>query len=134
VQANLMSDSGILSISGVRVTAVCEDGALRSSLVRDDGRPIPDDEPLVLVTSDFDFLATGGDLLFMSADLPPASIVVDQEAVIRDAMASVLQARGGTLSEADLVDPARPRLVYPGKRPVRCGNESRDEGQGTRDE
>jgi 5'-nucleotidase len=118
VDANLGSRSSILSIAGFRVKAACEDGKLKVSLFRPDGKPIADNETFVLVTSDF--LATGGDFLFPSAELPPSSILVDQNMLVRDGMADLLRARGGTLRESDLIDPARPRWVYPGKRPVQC--------------
>jgi hypothetical protein len=36
-------------------------------------------------------------------------------------MAETLRARGGTLRAGELFDPKRPRLDFPGKRPVSCG-------------
>jgi 5'-nucleotidase len=118
VDANLRSESGILSIAGMTVVAECVEGKLRTQLVRPDGRRIEDDDPVTLATSDF--LATGGDMLFATAELPPASVLLDEGVPIRDAIASALRARGGRLRDSDLIDRARPRMSYPGERPVAC--------------
>jgi hypothetical protein len=118
IDANLRSEAGILSVSGVRVVADCVESKLRTLLLRPDGRRIEDDDPVTLATSDF--LATGGDMLFATAELPPASVLLDEGAPIRDAIAWALRVRGGRLRDSDLIDRARPRMAYPGKRPVAC--------------
>src|SRR5690606_38282236 len=56
--ANLASDGGFLSISGVRAEARCEGGELRVSLADERGRALPADRRLTIVTTDF--LATSG--------------------------------------------------------------------------
>jgi 5'-nucleotidase len=116
---NLGRDNGIVSVSGVRARARCDGAGLAVALERPDGRPIAPGDPLVLVTSDF--LATGGDGL-LPEELQRAA-TLEGGLPIRDEMAKVLRARGGTLAGDDraLYDRDRPRLVYPGPRPVHCG-------------
>jgi hypothetical protein len=79
------------------------------------GKPLVDDLPYTMVTSDF--LASGGDGVIAKLQLPAGAIELT-DLIIRDAMADVLRAHGGTL------DPqahyAAKRLDYPGKRPVKC--------------
>jgi 5'-nucleotidase len=118
VARNLGRDNGIVSLSGVRAEARCKDGALAVSLFRSDGRPIAAKARLTLVTSDF--LATGGDGLFSQETKQRAKL--DDGPPIRDAMANLLRARKTPLIPDDraLFDPARPRIAYPGPRPVRC--------------
>ncbi len=113
IRSNLEGRHGIISVSGIEVEAQCKDGALSVALIRPGGKQIGDAESLVLVTSDF--LATGGD--GMAA---PGAVSVEDGETIRDAMAGQLTRRGGTLRGEDLLDPARPRLRYPGERPVLC--------------
>lgn len=115
VAQNLGSDKGILSLSGVRVRAACQGRELEVKLAREGGRPIGDDEPLLLVTTDF--LATGGD-----ATRFPGGSVTTLDALVRDGLEAGLRARAGHLREADpaIFDATRPRLEYPGKRPVVC--------------
>ncbi len=117
VAANLGRDNGILSVSGVRVRATCQRGAIDVALTRPDGKPIAPDDKLTLVTSDF--LATGGDSLF--PDEVRGRAVLDDGLPIRDAMAAELRARKAPLRPDDVYDPSHPRLHYPGARPLRCG-------------
>jgi 2',3'-cyclic-nucleotide 2'-phosphodiesterase (5'-nucleotidase family) len=118
VAGNLGRDNGIVSLSGVRAEARCKDGALAVTLFRPDGRPIAPKARLTLVTSDF--LATGGDGLFSAETKERAKL--DDGPPIRDAMADLLRARKTPLAPSDpaLFDPARPRIAYPGPRPVHC--------------
>jgi 5'-nucleotidase len=115
LQGNLQGHGGIVSTSGIRATATCVHSTLDVHLTRADGRPIADDEQLVLATTDF--LATGGDGLLSS--LGPHTL---HDTIMRDVVAGQLSAAGGTLAPSDtgLFDPASPRLVFPGPRPVRC--------------
>jgi 2',3'-cyclic-nucleotide 2'-phosphodiesterase (5'-nucleotidase family) len=120
IARNLGRDNGILSVSGLRAEARCAAGSLMVKLTRSDGRPISPGTRLTLVTSDF--LATGGDGL-LSNELQRRT-TLDGGAPIRDAMADLLR-HGRALPRADdraLYDPARPRLTYPGPRPVRCSS------------
>ena len=115
--ANLGHSHGILLVSGVRAHAHCAGGRLEVAVTRDDGRPVADDESLLLATSDF--LAGGGEGAFsaLGSSVPAATI---EDELIREAIARVLEARGGVLRGEDLFDPAHPRIEYTGKRPIRC--------------
>lgn len=118
VAGNLATGKGVFSIAGARVVATCKRGALDVKLTRANGKPIRDRDVLRVVTNEF--LASGGDGAFGAAALPDGAIAIEDGPPIRDAMADVLRARGGTLAGEELHDPARPRLRYPGKRPVSC--------------
>ena len=123
VARNLRGAGGILSLSGVRVTAHCAGGSLHVTLSREDGRPVSPTDRLTLVTSDF--LATGGDTL--GPEVSRRARIGDR--LIRDAMADVLRTRRAPLRPDELHDPARSRvrLTYPTPRPVRCASASRRE-------
>jgi len=110
VARNLTSALGILSLSGVRATARCQDGRLAVRLFRPDGRELPASTPLLAVTNGY--LASGGDGLLEGI----AGGGEESRVTLRDALASVLTARGGELSPG--AHP--PRLEYPGPRPVQC--------------
>jgi len=103
----------LISVAGVRVRGRCRAGKVGVQILRDDGRPILPDEPLTVVTSDY--LANGGDDFFdrpgQTAHLGPP---------IRQALAELLSQQGGTLRPGSHHDPRRPRLAFPGLRPVRC--------------
>lgn len=120
---NLRVTSGVLSISGVRVSARCNGGQLAVTMTRTrTGKRVKDSEKLTLVTSDF--LVGLGDGVMSGTELEQGAIRVhDDGPTIRDAIAEVLARRGGTLHAGDrkLFDKTAPRFAYPGKRPVRCG-------------
>jgi 5'-nucleotidase len=118
VGRNLGRSRGVFSLGGVRAAARCKGGTLEVTLVRDSGAPVRDPEVLQVITSDF--LASGGDGAFGGVGLAPGAIEIESGETIRDAMASVLRTRRGTLDPHALHDPKRPRLRYPGKRPVTC--------------
>jgi 5'-nucleotidase len=106
----------LVSLSGLRVHATCEKGAVEATLTRPDGSAVRDEEVLAVATTDF--LATGGDGFFAGAKIdyeigPP----------IRDAVAGALRQRSGTLDPSDraLFDPAHPRFSLPAEVPVHCG-------------
>jgi len=117
---NLEMAEAIVSVSGLRAAARCGPGpGLDVRLTREtDGRPIGAADRLTVVTTDF--LATGGSDIFPPAVLARAQI--HDGPPIREAMAALLEARGGTLAGTDprLFDPTHPRLAYPAPRPVRC--------------
>jgi hypothetical protein len=118
IARNLARSGSVVVLSGVRAQARCADGALRVSLTRSDGAPIAATERLTLVTTEF--LASGGGEVF------PAEIVAragrPDGALLRDVLAGLLRARRAPLDPdtPPLFDAARPRLSYPGRRPVRC--------------
>jgi 2',3'-cyclic-nucleotide 2'-phosphodiesterase (5'-nucleotidase family) len=121
--ANLSASESLLSISGVRVEARCRGAVLDVRVLRQGPRgerPIGDAERLRVATSDF--VATGGDALLASLASPANLTLHDDGPTIRDASAEALRARGGTLRPDDpaIFDPARPRWVHAGSRPVRC--------------
>jgi 5'-nucleotidase len=117
VAENLRHDGSFFSLSGVEVSASCDEGELRVVLRDERGRPVRDDARLTLITTDF--LATSGDGLFAHVSGDNAITVEDGE-IVRDAMARVLEARGGTLDPTALYDPSDARVRFVGERPVHC--------------
>jgi 5'-nucleotidase len=117
VTANLEHDGGITSWSGLTARARCTRGALVVEL-KVGGKPLVEDAPYTLATSDF--LASGGDGVLARLALPAGAIVVT-DVIIREAEAEVLRRRKGHLAPAALYDPTHPRLDYVGARPVACG-------------
>lgn len=115
--ANLESDSGVLSLGGVRAVARCDGGELTVELRRR-GKRLGPKTPLWVATSDF--LASGGDGLFAEAGIAEDAITFEDGPTIRDAMAEVLEARGGTLHPKELLPRGERRFSYPGERPVSC--------------
>ncbi len=107
IALSLGSSSGIVSLAGTSASARCEAGAL---VVK---TRFADDEHLVVATSDF--MATGE-----LGRVSPARVTVEEQAIVRDEIAAVLRKRGGRLRPQDFLDPSRPRLVYEGRRPLRC--------------
>jgi 2',3'-cyclic-nucleotide 2'-phosphodiesterase (5'-nucleotidase family) len=115
--SNLAGTGGIVSLSGLRVAAACDGARLKIYLQLPDGRDLPAARRLTLVTSDF--LAMGGDGLF-PAQLQRAA-EIQRGPAIRDVMAKLLRARGGSLgSGGDIFHVDHPRISYPGTRPVSC--------------
>jgi 2',3'-cyclic-nucleotide 2'-phosphodiesterase (5'-nucleotidase family) len=114
----LMRSTALVGISGVRVRATCEGGALNVVMLRADGSQIADSDRLLVATSDF--LATGGDSIFTPVT-PPDGIPVEQDiGLVRDIVVDALRKRGGTLSEEQLVDATSPRWALPSRPPVAC--------------
>jgi 2',3'-cyclic-nucleotide 2'-phosphodiesterase (5'-nucleotidase family) len=111
VRRNLQATDGIFSFSGVRITARCEAQKLVVELTREDGKAVKDGDTLTITTSDF--LATGGLL-----GKGPAK--VEDGPPIREALVDILRKDKGTIDPPAYFDPARPRVAYPGKRPVQC--------------
>jgi 5'-nucleotidase len=118
IAANLTSSRGILSLSGIEARARCAGGELAVELRRPGGARIRRGEQLVVATSDF--LASGGDAAFARLDLAEGAVELEDGEPIRDAMAEQLVRRGGSLDPENLLDRDKPRLVYPGSRPVKC--------------
>jgi hypothetical protein len=122
ILAHLTHDShGIVSLSGVRVTARCGKSGPEVRLTRENGRPVSDRETLLLATSDY--VATGGDGLLSALKLPPERVEIDAAASFRDVLASELR-RHPQLSPKDpaIFDPAHPRLALSSPRPLICAH------------
>jgi len=115
---NLRHATGIFSISGVRINARCEGKKLRVTLLRN-GKPLADNTPLRLVTSDF--LATGGDGAFASLrKRNPKAVALEGGETIREAMVQWLRKHGGVLDPAAYYDRRKRRIHIEGPRPLRC--------------
>jgi 2',3'-cyclic-nucleotide 2'-phosphodiesterase (5'-nucleotidase family) len=115
---NASHEGGFLSISGVRATIRCGASGIEVDLRRANGKPIRDDDVLVLLASDF--LATGGDVVFQAAGLTAADFELEQDPPIREELVNALRRRGGRLRAQDLMPAGKPRVVLPGPRPVVC--------------
>lgn len=121
IERNLRAGNGILGLAGVRAAASCEGQALRVRLRTAAGEPIEPTHKLQVVTSDF--LASSGDGLLTGMELAPGAITISRDHPIRDALIDGLREYpGGELSGDDkrLFDRSRPRISYPGERPVLC--------------
>jgi 2',3'-cyclic-nucleotide 2'-phosphodiesterase (5'-nucleotidase family) len=112
--AHLARGGGILSLSGVALTARC--GAAGIEIALDcNGSTLSDDTVLTVAGSDF--LFAGGDE-FWGGSPPPEGVVIDRERV-RDALVRSLKQRGA-IRAGELLDPKRPRLALPARRPLAC--------------
>jgi 2',3'-cyclic-nucleotide 2'-phosphodiesterase (5'-nucleotidase family) len=114
---NLHTSSGILSVAGVTARATCKKDALELQLFDRRGKPIDDARALTIATSDF--LASGGDGAIGRLGLADGSVVLT-DVIIREAIADLMKKRGGAIAATDAFNPKKPRLAYPGKRPVSC--------------
>lgn len=117
VARNLQDTNGVIQLSGVTVAATCEGASLKVVLTRPSGALVKDDEIVTVVTSDF--LATGGSEMFTPA-IPFKTPPVVEGTTVRDRLAEWITRTGGTWSSRALFDPAKPRMGYPGARPVKC--------------
>ncbi len=118
IARNLRSSTGIFSWSGLSMSATCTAGELTIVLRDRKGKVIKDDRALTLATSDF--LASGGDGAFEDVTFPEGSVEWTT-VIVREALADVLRRSTKTeLRVASFYDPKKPRLVFPGKRPVTC--------------
>jgi 2',3'-cyclic-nucleotide 2'-phosphodiesterase (5'-nucleotidase family) len=109
----------IAGISGIRVTARCSANGLDVVMQRASGAPVRDEEPLVVVTTDF--LATGGDGYFAPVAPPGGFSIPDAAPLARDVVADWLRRRGGHLRAAQLVDADHPRWTHSSALPMTCG-------------
>ncbi len=106
---------GTLGLSGVRAVVRCEAGTLDVLLQRTGGRPIRDDEKLVVAALDTLLQrgllapAVNGAALDVPADAP----------VMREVVEDWLRGRGGHLGAAEFQSAAR--WVYAGADPASCG-------------
>jgi 5'-nucleotidase len=117
--SNLSVDNGLLLISGMRVRARCEAGGLVVALEDAEGRAVPDERVLRMVTNDF--LATGDRHAFGRLRAEGA-VAIEAGPPMRDRVAELLERRGGVIDGRSpaLFDPAQLRVDYAGERPVRC--------------
>jgi 5'-nucleotidase len=117
VTQNLQRGTGIYAWGGLVAKARCKDGSLAVD-IKVGGRPLNDDFPYKLVTSDF--LASGGDASAIGRlKLPEGSVKMTDE-IIRDSIADVLRKRKGKVDPAQLFSTTKKRLDYEGQRPVEC--------------
>jgi 2',3'-cyclic-nucleotide 2'-phosphodiesterase (5'-nucleotidase family) len=115
---HLQKSRQIIGFSGIRVRAQCSGDSLDLVLTRPSGVPITDDEPLLVVGSDF--LATGGDGILAPVIPPGGFPIPDTAPLVRDVLAEYLKRLGGHLREQQLLDTANPRLSVPGVLPISC--------------
>jgi 2',3'-cyclic-nucleotide 2'-phosphodiesterase (5'-nucleotidase family) len=106
IAESLGGSGGILSLAGTSARARCDGAALAVST------RFGADEKVLVVTNEF--LATG-----MLARLSQ-KVTLEDGTSVRDEAAALLRKRRGRLRPQDFYDPARPRLVYDGQRPLRC--------------
>jgi 5'-nucleotidase len=120
VLRNLQSARGILSISGVRVSARCAASGLFADITLSDGKPLDDHRRYRVATSDF--LALGGDDFAPLA--PQLKPEIDDSLSLRDLLASELPhlAKDGILRGDDprFWDPAHRRYDLASDRPMHC--------------
>jgi 2',3'-cyclic-nucleotide 2'-phosphodiesterase (5'-nucleotidase family) len=108
----------LVGVSGLQLRVTCERGVVNVGMLRPNGMPVTDTERLRIATTDF--LATGGDNIFAPVT-PKDGFTIEQDiGLVRDVVVDSLRKRGGTLREDQLVDPANPRWVLPGRAPVTC--------------
>jgi 5'-nucleotidase len=108
----------LVGVSGLQLRVTCQRGVVNVGMLRPNGTAVTDTERLLIATTDF--LATGGDNIFVPVT-PKDGFTLEQDiGLVRDVVVNSLRKRGGTLREDQLVDPANPRWVLPGKAPVTC--------------
>jgi 2',3'-cyclic-nucleotide 2'-phosphodiesterase (5'-nucleotidase family) len=118
ISNNLTRAGAIHSWGGVTASARCVDHELKVDILVK-GKPLVDDKSYKLVTSDF--LASGTQGVIGRLKLPVGAVKTT-EVIIRDAMVEVLRKRQGTLDPSTLFDRSKPRLSFPGDRPVSCAD------------
>lgn len=116
--AQIAKVPALVGVSGVHIRVTCERGVMNVAMRRPNGVAVTDTERLLIATTDF--LATGGDNIFVPVT-PRDGFTFEQDiGLVRDVVVDSLRKRGGTLREDQLVDPANPRWVLPGRAPVTC--------------
>ena len=93
-----------LGVSGLHVRLDCREGAYEVEVERATGRPIRDEDVLVVAMSDY--LAARTTSIAPAAGAPHAG---EPDAQMMDLVTGWLRARGGRLSAGQFTDPARPR-------------------------
>jgi 2',3'-cyclic-nucleotide 2'-phosphodiesterase (5'-nucleotidase family) len=121
VQNSLHSERGLVSLSGVKASAVCEGDALRVTLASSTGGKLDPDKVLKVVTSDY--VAASGDNLLDGVPLGPNAITVLANAPMRETLIAGLRSWPGRRIDGRdkrLYDAKNPRLRFPPPRPVKC--------------
>ena len=118
LETQVSRNAALVGISGVQARVTCDRGRLNVGMLRPNGAPISDTERLLVATSDF--LATGGDSIFVPVTPPDGFTIHQDVGLVRDVVVDSLRKRGGTLREDQLVDPSNPRWTLPGRAPVTC--------------
>jgi len=93
-----------LGVSGLHVRLACSDGGYDVDVAHASGRPVRDEERLVVAMTDF--LAARTAAIAPAAGTPHAG---EPQVQMVDAVARWMRARGGRLSAAQFADPERPR-------------------------
>jgi 5'-nucleotidase len=121
VQNSLRSDRGLVSLSGVRASAVCQADQLHVTLTTPEGASLPPSKVLNVVTSDY--VAASGDNLLDGVLLAPDAITIHPQLPMREALIMGLRNYPGHKIDGRdkrLYDPKHPRLKFTPPRPVRC--------------
>lgn len=130
---SLQSERGLVSLSGVRASAVCQGDQLRVTLTTSEGASLSPSKVLNVVTSDY--VATSGDNLLEGVMLAPDAITIHPELPMRESLIVGLRAYPGhKLDGRDkrLYDSKHPRLKYTPPRPVRCATPALVSGEPVR--
>jgi len=98
-------------IAGIRVFAACDDDILKLTMTRPDGSSIEDHETLAVMTTDF--LAMGGDEIFTPVIPEDGFPIAGNTQLVREAIASWMRRRGGTLNAASFSDADNPKWNIP---------------------
>ncbi|MEQ1757385.1 MAG: 5'-nucleotidase C-terminal domain-containing protein [Vicinamibacterales bacterium] len=107
-----------IGVAGVRVQVYCGGSEIGITLVRPSGHAVGADERLQIVTTDQ--LAAGG--FFAIFPTVRGSLEIGPSLpLLREVVASWLQARGGVLREADVINTQRPRWDVSGIGSDGCG-------------
>lgn len=93
-----------LGVSGLHVRLACRGGGYDVDVARTSGKPVRDEDVLVVAMTDF--LAARTAAIAPAAGVPHAG---EPQVQMVDAVARWMRARGGRLSAAQFSDPARPR-------------------------
>jgi 5'-nucleotidase len=106
------------NVSGIRVHAVCDEQALKLTILDKTGREIADEDRLLIISNDF--LETGGDGV-LTPIMPAGGFKTDSDGpLMRDIILEWMRNRGGHLSQDEFIDEANPRWTFPRPAPVHC--------------